>query len=354
MSSEALQLQRQMLAQLVAIHKETAKATNELKSKKRLLSLGFAWAFYLVLNLGSASLAWYNAAASSMAGRLLGLPPITDAPMKEAPDHPLEKGDSIGQWKLTSGFGYRPAPCAGCSSYHQGVDINTPIGTPLVMPWRGQVACSWSKGGGNVASITAPGKESIKLLHLAKCTPGHHDAGATIAATGNTGLGTGPHLDVRVYRAGAPVPPGRQVVEKMLGAGDIGRLRRAIVGKESGGKYGAVNPHSGALGAGQVMPANVPSWSKQALGRPLSPAEFLASPEVQDKVIDHKLSTYLQEELAATGGDRDTAIRRVASRWYSGQADLYQNRKPQRYGAGQYPSIDAYTRDILKRYQEAP
>lgn len=130
----------------------------------------------------------------------------------------------------------------------------------------------------------------------------------------------------------------------------VTNLRRAIIGKESAGKFNAVNPHSGALGYGQVMPANVASWTREATGRAMSPKAFLSNPGAQIKTIDYKLKQYLDRELKATGGDVGTAVRRVASTWYSGRPELYNNTRPQTYGAGKYPSINDYTADILKRF----
>ena len=129
-------------------------------------------------------------------------------------------------------------------------------------------------------------------------------------------------------------------------------LRRAIIGKESGANFKAVNPHSGALGYGQVMPANVASWTKAALGKSLTPQQFLNNPDDQIKAIDFKLNQYLERELKATGNNLSLAVRRVASTWYSGQPGLYDNARPQTYGAGNYPSIRDYTTDIFKRFNQ--
>lgn len=126
-------------------------------------------------------------------------------------------------------------------------------------------------------------------------------------------------------------------------------LRRAIIGKESGTNFKAVNPHSGALGYGQIMPANVKSWTKEALGKSLTPEQFLNDSLAQVEVINYKLNQYLQKELSQ-GFDLDTAVRRVASTWYSGKPNLYNNTKAQSYGGGKYPSIDSYTKDILSRF----
>ena len=129
-------------------------------------------------------------------------------------------------------------------------------------------------------------------------------------------------------------------------------LRRAIFEQESGANFKAVNPDSGALGYGQVMPANVASWTKEALGRSLTAQEFLNNPEAQIKTIDFKLNEYLQRELKATGNNLDLAVRRVASTWYSGNPNLYNKTNPQQYGANEYPSIDSYTSDILQRFKQ--
>lgn len=127
-------------------------------------------------------------------------------------------------------------------------------------------------------------------------------------------------------------------------------LRRAIIGKESSNRYDIVNKDSGALGYGQVMPFNLYSWTTEALGKSLTKEEFLNNPDAQIKVIDHKIKQYLDRELKMTGGNLELAVRRVASTWYSGRPERYNDTSPQRYGAGQYPSINDYTADILKRF----
>lgn len=128
-------------------------------------------------------------------------------------------------------------------------------------------------------------------------------------------------------------------------------LRRAIVGQESAGKFWIVNPDSGALGYGQLLKENVAPWTKAALGRALTPEEFLANPDVQIKTIDHKLSQYLKRELAYTGGtNEEVAIRRVASAWYSGNPNLWNDTRPEYSNGQRYPSIESYTRSVWKRY----
>ncbi|MFZ5806983.1 MAG: transglycosylase SLT domain-containing protein [Verrucomicrobiota bacterium] len=127
---------------------------------------------------------------------------------------------------------------------------------------------------------------------------------------------------------------------------DLLALRRAIIGQESSGKYWAINPHSGATGLGQLMPSNIGPWTWEALGYPMSREEFRNNPAAQIATIDYKLNQYLQRELAS-GYDMGTAVRRVASAWYSGNPNNFNSTRPQ----GGYPSIQAYTYSILRKYQ---
>ena len=88
----------------------------------------------------------------------------------------------------------------------------------------------------------------------------------------------------------------------------------AIKSVESGGKYDIVGPthpkYGRALGAYQVMEANLPGWSKAALGREVSPDEFLASPKVQDAVFQDRFGGYVQKY----GNPQD-----AASAWFTGR-----------------------------------
>lgn len=125
-------------------------------------------------------------------------------------------------------------------------------------------------------------------------------------------------------------------------------LFKAVIVQESGGNYRAVNKDSGALGIGQVMPANVASWSKEALGRSITPQEFLASPDLQNKIIKFKLDQYYQEALKK-GYNPDDAVRYVAAKWYSGKGENMNSTKPQ----NGYPSIRAYTNAVLGHFKKA-
>ena len=128
-------------------------------------------------------------------------------------------------------------------------------------------------------------------------------------------------------------------------------LRQAIIGQESGGQCRIQNHSgSGAAGLAQVMPENVSAWSREALGRSVSVEEFLTDCALQRRVIDFKLTQYWQQE-AQDGRDEGAIVRRIASRWYAGRADLFDAAAPQYWNSQPYPSIRDYTLAVLERYQ---
>jgi hypothetical protein len=90
--------------------------------------------------------------------------------------------------------------------------------------------------------------------------------------------------------------------------------RNAIASIESAGSgdYSAIGPvtRSGdrAYGRYQVMGANIPQWTQQALGQSMSPEAFLASPEAQDATFDYIFGGYVNRYGPAG----------AASMWFSG------------------------------------
>ena len=143
---------------------------------------------------------------------------------------------------------------------------------------------------------------------------------------------------------------------KIEGGVDIERLANAIIGKESGGNpdaynadaYGADNP---ALGMGQILESNIAPWSRQVLGYTVSVRQFRRDPAIQRKIILGVLRDYVSHQIAA-GYSPEIAIRRAAAMWYGGpgSVNLYDQQTPQYAGGKEYPSIGAYTSNILERY----
>lgn len=150
---------------------------------------------------------------------------------------PIKVGDNIAGYRVTSGYGPRQAPCAGCSSYHPAIDIATPTGTPVHAPAPVEVTCKADGRSGTYAEFELAGIKH-QLLHLSKCTPGKAKPGETIAETGSSGAGTGPHLDIRVKQDGQRVLPSKAVITAMLDPNTVtdDTLKTAI-----GGAEGTVN-----------------------------------------------------------------------------------------------------------------
>jgi murein DD-endopeptidase MepM/ murein hydrolase activator NlpD len=127
---------------------------------------------------------------------------------------PLEKGDRLEEYTVTSGFGMRTHPISGEQKQHEGIDLDTPVGTNLYFPFlQGTVACKDDPGGyGLYASVTPSGGSEngvtkIILAHLSKCQSGSYSFGNGIALTGNSGGSTAPHLHFGQYTADGPVAP---------------------------------------------------------------------------------------------------------------------------------------------------
>lgn len=94
------------------------------------------------------------------------------------------------------------------------------------------------------------------------------------------------------------------------------RAKRAIGNIESRGSggYAAVGPRTKkgdrAYGYYQVMGANIPQWTKEVIGKSLTPKQFLASPAAQDAVFKAKFGSYIRQ----TGSVQD-----AASMWFTGK-----------------------------------
>ncbi|KAB8333790.1 peptidoglycan DD-metalloendopeptidase family protein [Scytonema tolypothrichoides VB-61278] len=109
-----------------------------------------------------------------------------------------KKGDNIGGFQVTSPYGYRSAPTAGASSFHQGVDVSMAEGTPLYAICKpGETINVQYKpntgAGGNIVEFSYGGW-IFQYMHLSSGSTGTFKAGDVIAHSGNTGVSTGAHL----------------------------------------------------------------------------------------------------------------------------------------------------------------
>ena len=112
---------------------------------------------------------------------------------------------------VTSKFGYRNSPFTGQGSYHKGLDIAAPTGTPIYAPARGTVIAAGSDGAyGLCVDISHGGGLSTKFGHMSKFVvkAGQQvERGQLIGHVGSTGRVTGPHLHYEVRLNGVPTNP---------------------------------------------------------------------------------------------------------------------------------------------------
>lgn len=183
-----------------------------------------------------------------------------------------------------SPYGWRKHPITGKRTFHHGVDVALPVGTPLTAPADGVVV---KKGNGPSGGITLIVKHADDLFtvyyHLSK--PSHFMVGSrferheVIAFSGNTGASTGPHLHWEVrksarfgdtvdpvpYLQGAPsVTPAPLKVDGKLNAAtwkawqaalkDAGLFKGVPDGRPGVMTYRAVQAWAGATVDGRLGP----------------------------------------------------------------------------------------------------
>jgi murein DD-endopeptidase MepM/ murein hydrolase activator NlpD len=135
----------------------------------------------------------------------------------------VNNANSLIQWPfhvtvpIADGFGYRVAPCDGCSSDHKGVDFDPGQGAPIMAIADGtvtQVVETWGGLGYHVVvahnvngiafetwychmyqgSITVAVGQTVKL-------------GDVLGLVGDTGMSTGAHLHLEIHVDNVPVDP---------------------------------------------------------------------------------------------------------------------------------------------------
>lgn len=120
-------------------------------------------------------------------------------------------GGGYGGLRFTSGFGSRVHPISGKRSFHAGIDLAGPMGTPIRARQGGTVISSgWAGGYGNMVTILGTNGLEYRYAHNSAnyVKPGQFvPAGMTIAAMGSTGDSTGSHLHFEVRRGGQAINP---------------------------------------------------------------------------------------------------------------------------------------------------
>jgi murein DD-endopeptidase MepM/ murein hydrolase activator NlpD len=119
---------------------------------------------------------------------------------------------------VTSDFGQRLDPYTADRVMHAGMDIAAPHGKEVFAPSDGTVVFAGLEGGyGNVIVIDHGYGIKTRYGHLAKLLVKAGDRvkrGSHIAAVGNTGRSTGPHLHYEVRVNGIPQNPRKFILEE--------------------------------------------------------------------------------------------------------------------------------------------
>lgn len=133
----------------------------------------------------------------------------------------------------------------------------------------------------------------------------------------------------------------------------LDEVQGALSSQESSGNTRAVNPRTNATGEFQVLPSNIPSWTKTYLGQSLTPEQFKANPEAQRKVFRGEFGKYLGKALPLANGDKDKAIRMAAAAWYGGEGAMNRFDDPNRFRPDE-PSFREYTNSVLNKVRKSP
>lgn len=121
----------------------------------------------------------------------------------------------INYTAFTSPFGERDAPVAGASTYHLGVDLAAPEGTPIYAARSGTVVtASYNGSSGYYVQIDhGDGYRSIymHMTHFIVSGGQYVSQGQVIGYCGSTGVSSGPHLHFGISQNGVYVNPANYI-----------------------------------------------------------------------------------------------------------------------------------------------
>jgi murein DD-endopeptidase MepM/ murein hydrolase activator NlpD len=120
---------------------------------------------------------------------------------------PIEKG----KYRISSPFGPRKAPTKGASTFHKGIDLAAPKGTPIYASQAGKVTYSGTNGGyGLFVKIRHDGGVETRYGHCSQLLvkKGKYvKKGQLIALVGSTGVSSGNHVHFEIRINGHAVDP---------------------------------------------------------------------------------------------------------------------------------------------------
>jgi hypothetical protein len=120
----------------------------------------------------------------------------------------------------TSPFGWRNSPFGYGKEFHPGIDFGARMGTPVMATAAGEVIwVGWDAGFGKTVKIRHVDGIVTLFAHLSRYFVHMGDKvtrGQVIAALGNTGMSTGPHLHYEILVNSKPVNPLRYFIVDSL------------------------------------------------------------------------------------------------------------------------------------------
>ena len=112
---------------------------------------------------------------------------------------------------LTSSFGMRTHPVLGGRRQHKGIDLSSPVGTPIYATADAVVTrADWFSSYGLFISLDHGAQLETRYGHLSRLNVAEGQVvkkGDLIGYVGSTGRSTGPHLHYEVRIAGTAVNP---------------------------------------------------------------------------------------------------------------------------------------------------
>jgi hypothetical protein len=179
----------------------------------------------------------------------------------------------------------------------------------------------------------------LKLYELHRKTG--DEAGLGSAIQGIFGGGTPAKLTTMGPRASAGVPADASAYAAPIAGGETSATDPTAYSK-LGPVIGPGHRLAGdrAYGKFQVMGSNVGPWTKEILGREMTPEEFLANPQAQEAVFKGKFGQYVQQT-----GDPKAA----AAMWFSGSPNT-QSASRDQLGT----SVPSYVSGFTRRLGDPP
>lgn len=118
----------------------------------------------------------------------------------------------INYTAFTSAYGPRNTGIPGASTWHHGVDLAAPTGTPIYATRSGVVNHrGWYGSGGNTIKIDHQDGYTSVYMHMSSYgnfyVGNYVYAGQIIGYCGSTGVSSGPHLHFGIYYNGSSVNP---------------------------------------------------------------------------------------------------------------------------------------------------